>query len=145
MGIEQLEPFIGEWKLEADFPGASGVEARAVFEWILDGRFLLECSEVAHPDAPDGHCLVGPSSEGDGFTQHYFDSRGIARVYAMTFENGEWEILRVTPDFTPLDFSQHYVGRFTDDGNRIEGQWETSNDRGQSWELDFHLNYTKVA
>ena len=51
----------------------------------------------------------------------------------------------MTPDFTPLDFSQHYVGRFTDDGNRIEGQWETSNDSGQSWKLDFHLNYTKVA
>jgi hypothetical protein len=143
--MEQLEPFLGEWKLEVDFPGASEVEARAVFEWILDGQFLVQRSEVAHPDAPNGYCILGLDSDGDGYTQHYFDSRGIARVYAMKFENGDWELLRVTPDFTPLDFSQRYLGRFSDDGNRIEGQWESSNDRGQTWELDFHLNYTKVA
>jgi hypothetical protein len=144
MGIEQLEPFIGEWTLEADFPGASGVEARAVFEWILDGHFLLERSEVAHPDAPDGHCIIGPSSQRGGFTQHYFDSRGIARVYAMTFENGGWELLRVTPDFTPLDFSQHYVGKFSDDGNRIDARWEAAKD-GTNWETDFDLVFTRVA
>jgi hypothetical protein len=144
MGIEQLEPFIGEWAMEADIPGAADVKTRCVFEWILGGQFLLERSEVAHPAAPDGVCIVGVNSDGDGFTQHYFDDRGIARVYEMKFESGLWELLRVTADFTPLSFCQRYFGQFRDDGKRIEGRWESSND-GSNWELDFHLNYARVA
>ena len=144
MGIELLEPFIGEWKLEASLPGADEVASSAVFEWILGGAFLQERSEVDHPAAPDGVCIVGPSEKG-GFTQHYFDSRGIVRIYEMTFEDGEWTLLRVKPDFTPLAFSQRYIGRFSDDGSRIDGQWESSNDSGETWELDFRLNYLRVA
>jgi hypothetical protein len=144
MGIELLEPFIGEWTLEVDFPGADEVESKAVFEWVLGGAFLQERSEVDHPAAPDGICIIGTNDAG-GFTQHYFDSRGIARVYEMTFEDGVWQLLRVKPDFTPLSFSQRYLGRFSEDGKRIDGQWETSNDGGATWELDFHLNYLRVA
>jgi hypothetical protein len=145
MGIEQLEPFIGKWTMEAEIPGASDVEATAVFEWVLGGTFLQERSEVAHPDAPNGLCVVGLNADGDGYTQHYFDERGIARLYEMTFEDGIWELLRVKPDFTPLSFSQHYFGKFSDDGNSIEGRWETSSDGGSTWELDFHLNYIRTS
>ena len=105
---------------------------------------MQQRSEVDHPAAPDGICIIGPTDAG-GFTQHYFDSRGIARVYEMSFADGVWELLRVKPDFTPLSFSQRYVGRFSEDGNRIAGQWESSHDRGTNWELDFHLNYWRVA
>jgi hypothetical protein len=144
MGIEQLEPFIGEWSMDVVFPnaGITWVEASSKFDWILDGQFLVERSEVDHPQAPNGFKVVGANADGDGYTQHYFDSRGIARVYAMTFEDGDWELLRVTPDFTPLDFCQRYVGRFSDDGNAIEGRWETSSD-GSDWQLDFQLNYSR--
>jgi hypothetical protein len=142
MGIEQLDPFIGEWTLTAVFPGGPTGEASAVFEWILDGQFLVERSEVPHPAAPDGLKVVGLNA-GGGYTQHYFDSRGVVRVYAMKFDGENWELLRVTPDFTPLDFSQRYTGRFSDDGQRIEGRWETSDDRGENWTLDFELNYAR--
>ena len=143
MGIEQLEPFIGEWTLEVDLPGSAGVTASCAFEWILGGTFMQQRNQVDHPDAPDLVCLVGPKGQ-DRFTQHYFDSRGVARVYEMTFGGGRWELLRVKPDFTPLDFSQRYIGQFTGDNSRIEGAWESSRD-GQTWDLDFKLNYIKVA
>src|ERR1043166_2490662 len=96
MGIEQLEPLIGEWQLEVDIPGADGVRAGATFDWILGGAFVEQRSEVDHPAAPNGVCIIG--ANGDAFTQHYFDSRGIARVYEMTFEGGHWELLRIRPD-----------------------------------------------
>ena len=142
MGIEQLEPLIGEWKLEVDIPGSDGVRATCTFEWILGGAFVEQRSEVDHPAAPNGVCIIG--ANGDGFTQHYFDSRGIARVYEMTFDGGRWELLRVKPDFTPLDFTQRYLGQLSDDGKRIDGEWQSSN-KGQDWQLDFHLNYVKLA
>jgi hypothetical protein len=138
--LERLDAFIGEWSIEASFgPDAT---ARAVFEWVLGGQFLVERSEV--PDAPDGIAIVGLDRDGQAYTQHYFDSRGVARVYAMTFSDGVWTLLRDAPDFTPLDFWQRFTGEFSDDGRTISGRWETSQD-GSTWEHDFGLIYRKVT
>jgi hypothetical protein len=48
--LKRLEPFVGEWNLEASFPNAP--VGRAAFEWILGG----------------------------GYIQHYFDSRGVGTL-----------------------------------------------------------------
>jgi hypothetical protein len=145
MGIEQLEPFIGEWDLEAVFPnGPSGGGATSSFEWLLGGRFVVQRAMVPHPSGPDGFMVISPRpGEPNGFTQHYFDERGVVRVYEMSFEDRAWELLRVTPDFTPLDFSQRYTGTFSDDFSGIAGRWEKSDDLGKTWELDFELNYLR--
>ena|SRR5436853_6490369 len=145
--MKRLEPFIGEWSIEADFPGApppGDIGARTTFEWILDRRFLLQRSEVPVEEAPNGHIVVGFDAAGGGYTQHYFDSRGVVRVYAMTFEDGVWTLLRDKPDFTPLDFHQRFEGEFSEDGDVMSGRWESSAD-GSTWELDFHLKYTRVG
>src|SRR5919204_3383223 len=133
--LERLGAFIGEWSIEASFgPEATG---RTVFEWVLGGQFLMERSEVPDvPEAPDGITIIGRARDGQTYTQHYFDSRGIARVYALTFSDGVWTLLRDAPDFTPLDFRQRFTGEFSADGNTISGRWETSQD-GSTWEHDF--------
>jgi hypothetical protein len=132
--------------MEASLPAAppTGVVGRCAFEWALDGQFLVQRSEVPDPDAPDGLAIIGLASDGETYTQHYFDSRGIARVYAMTFRDGVWRLLRNAPDFTPLSFSQRFTGTFGDGGRTIRGRWEKSSD-GSSWELDFELTYTRVV
>jgi hypothetical protein len=140
--LKRLEPFVGEWNLETSFPDSP--VGRSVFEWILDGQFLVQRSEVPHPDAPDGFSIVGPDPDGDGYTQHYFDSRGVVRLYAMTFRDGVWTLSREKADFSPLPFSQRFNGTFSDDGRVITARWESSED-GANWELDFELTYTKVG
>jgi hypothetical protein len=72
--------------------------------------------------------------------QHYFDSRGIARVYQMTFTDKVWTLQRLAP---PPDFSQRCTGIFDDDKNTIVGRWESSND-GANWSPDFELTYTRL-
>ena len=139
--MERLEPFIGEWSTEVSFPDAPF--GHSVFEWALDGAFLTQRSGNPHPAAPDGFVIVAPDPAGRGYLQHYFDSRGVVRLYEMTFEDGVWTLLRAKPDFSPLDFSQRYIGEFGDDGDSIRGRWETSGD-GSAWELDFELNYTRI-
>jgi hypothetical protein len=89
------------------------------------------------------HAIVGLDRSGDALTQHYFDSRGRARVYAMTFDDGVWTLLRDSPDFTPLDFSRRFTGEFSAYGNFISGRWERSKD-GSGWEHDFELTYRRV-
>ncbi len=138
--LERLDAFVGEWTMEASLtPG--GVIGRAVFEWVLGGQFLVERAEV--PDAPDSMAVVGLDRNGETFTQHYFDSRGVVRIYAMTFSEGVWKLLRDTPDFSPLDFWQRFTGELSADGGTINGRWETSKN-GSTWEHDFDLSYRKV-
>jgi hypothetical protein len=89
--LEPLELFVGEWSLIAAFrdipPADAG--ARVTFEWLPGKTFLIERWEVPVPEAPDGIAIIGadPKSEGN-YLQHYFDSRGVARVYKMSFEDG---------------------------------------------------------
>ena len=139
-----LEPLIGTWDIEAasargDWSGTG----RTTFEWLLGGTYLLERSQVDHPDAPDSYAILAPAAGGNGWTQHYFDSRGVVRLYEMAFDGREWTLLRRTPDFSPLDFQQRYVGTFSEDGDTIDGQWETSDD-GHQWQTDFRLTYRRA-
>ena len=86
--------------------------------------------------------IIAPTDE--GYLQHYFDSRGVVRLYRMSLEDRTWTLQRTEPDFSSLEFSQRYVGIFSDDGNRVDGAWETSYDDGQTWQIDFPLSYTRV-
>jgi hypothetical protein len=143
--LDRLEIFLGEWRLEAPafpLPAELADAAGTTFEWTLDGAFLLQRSFVPVPEAPNGLCVIGLDPD-DAYTQHYFDSRGIARLYAMSFDGREWTLERHAPDFSPLDFHQRWLGTFSADGDRIAGRWETSQD-GRDWELDFELFYRRL-
>jgi hypothetical protein len=141
--MARLRPFVGRWRLETSLGPPGAVRAESVFEWALDGAFLVERSEVDLPEAPNGLCVIAADPDGDGYTEHYFDSRGVVRLYAMTFDGRSWTLTREKPDFTSLEFAQRYVGRFSDDGARIDGRWEIKHP-GQDWQTDFDLHYARV-
>jgi len=144
--VERLEVLIGEWSMEVRLPGVppGDVGARLSFEWMPGRQFVVQRWQVPVPEAPDGLAILGFNEPRDTFLQHYFDSRGVARVYEMSFGDGEWKLWRDAEDFSPLDFSQRYTGRFTDDGQTIEGAWEIAHD-GATWEHDFDLTYRKLS
>jgi hypothetical protein len=135
-----LDAFIGEWTIEAGFEGAPA--GTVEFEWMPGAKFVVQRWEVPVPEAPDGLAIIGFDEGRQTYLQHYFDSRGVARVYEMSLEDNVWTLARTEPDFSPLDFSQRYVGTFSDDGRTIEGTWEISHD-GTTWEKDFDLNYRR--
>jgi hypothetical protein len=144
--IRRLTALVGEWSLVAQFKDAPPAEGgRVVFEWMPGMRFLIQRWEIPVPEAPDGLAVIGTDPESEGnFLQHYFDSRGVARVYKMSFGEGVWKLWRDSPDFSPLDFLQRYTGTLSDDGTMISGSWEICHD-GRTWEHDFDLTYIKVA
>ena len=135
-----LDVFVGEWVEQVELPDAP--PGRCTFEWDLRGTFLVQRSLSPLPDFPDGLVVIAPAA--DGYLQHYFDSRGVVRLYRMSLDDRSWTLLRTEPDFTPLEFSQRYVATISPDDSRIEGQWETSYDQGTTWEVDFALSYTRV-
>jgi hypothetical protein len=139
--MEELTPFIGEWDMETSLAAPGSVRATTTFEWALGGRFLIERGEIDPPVAPNSLSVI--AQDGDGFTQHYFDSRGVVRVYRMTFDGRTWTLQRDAPDFTPLNFAQRYVGVLSDDGSRIDGRWESRPPDATEWEHDFDLSYVR--
>jgi hypothetical protein len=142
-GMRRLAPLVGKWRIETSLAPPGAVRAVTVFEWGLGGRILIQRAEVDLPEAPDVFCVISPGPRPGGFTQHYFDSRGISRLYAMTFDDGVWTLRREEPDFTPLAFAQRYVGALSEDGAIIRGRWDTRPVDGAEWTRDFDLTYLR--
>jgi hypothetical protein len=143
--MDELEPFVGEWVMAATFPNAPTIEhpdARTTFEWMPGRQLLIQRFRAPDP-APDGIAVIGFDIDRGTLLQHYFDARGVIRLYEMTFADGVWTLMRAKPDFSPLDFVQRYVGRFNEDQTTITGAWEIAHDH-TTWEHDFELSYTKV-
>ncbi|WP_046263445.1 hypothetical protein [Streptomyces sp. WM6386] len=139
--LERLGVLVGEWAVEADLPGADGPPARCVFAWDLDGRFLVQRTEIPVEGAPDSMAIIAVDPESGAYTYHYFDTRGVVRTYAMSFDGEEWRLLRETADFSALSFRQRFVGRV--EGDVIGGAWELAKDESAPWERDFGLVYRR--
>jgi hypothetical protein len=145
--LDHLDLLVGQWDMEAAFeagyfsPGSppfTGRGGQTTFEW-LQGRFFLTQRFVnEHPAAPSGIAIIGAASEPDTFTQHYYDSRGVARIYQMTLTGNLWQLWREAPGFW-----QRYNGEISADGATITGAWEGSRD-GQEWKHDFGLTYIRT-
>jgi hypothetical protein len=132
---EALSALVGSWTIEISHPRdpSNVIAGRAQFEWLDGGHFVVERWEIDNPDFPSGLAVC------DAGTQHYFDSRGVARVYEMSIGDGEWKLLREGDDF-----SQRFTGRFGDGGSVIDGYWEIAPD-GSTFERDFDLTFRKVT
>jgi hypothetical protein len=140
--LDALDVLIGEWGMVPSFAAneADAPRARTTFEWLPEKRFLIQRWEVDHPDAPDGIAIIGLDLDTGKLLQHYFDSRGVARVYEMTFLAKIWKLERRA---AAPDFSQRFTGTIDADGDTIFGRWEHSSD-GSIWHDDFGLTYTRV-
>jgi len=146
--LDRLDVLTGQWEMEASFeagyfgpgtPSFTGRGGRTTFEWV-DGRFFLTQRFVNdHPAAPSGIAIIGAGADPYRFEQHYYDSRGVTRLYQMSLDGAVWKLWREAPGFW-----QRYTGEISPDGNIIKGAWEGSPD-GLQWKHDFGLTYIKVA
>jgi len=83
--------------------------------------------------------VIGRDESSEVYTALHYDSRGVSRVYQMSFGGGVWKMWRQAPGFW-----QRFSGTLSDDGSSIRAMWEKSPD-GSNWEHDFDLIYSKVT
>jgi hypothetical protein len=143
-----LEPLIGTWTVEAEFPAPDPgvVRGRTTFDWLLGRRYVLQRSEMDHPDAPDSHSILAPDpARPGGYLQHYFDSRGVVRLYDMSFDGRTWALTRRAHDFSPLEFAQRFTADLGDDGDTLTGAWFTAPAGSDDWRLDFRLTCRRTG
>jgi hypothetical protein len=146
--LDGLDVLIGRWETEASFgagafgPGSPATTERGgltTFEWLEGRYFLIQRFAVDNPAVPSGIAIIGSGGLPGTLEQHYYDSRGVARVYQASLDGGVWKLWREAPGFW-----QRYSGVVSPDGSTIAGAWEASAD-GRDWRHDFGLTYIKVA
>ena len=115
-------------------PGTT-VHGTADFEWLEGERFLLQRSRTDHSDFPDSLIVFG--ADDDGLSMHYFDSRGVHRIYRVNLSGEVWRMWRHSPGF-----SQTFEGRLSADGNTIEGLWKLSRD-DTTWDDDLAITFRR--
>ena len=147
--LAYLDALVGQWETEAThqlYPGTV-VRGRATFEWLEGGRFLIWRARNEHPDFPDSISILGCDESGDSgdsgaagaaCSMHYFDSRGVSRVYALGAEAGVWRFWRDSPGF-----SQRFAGTLSPDASTIDGVAELCSD-GSTWDQDLRITYKRV-
>lgn len=136
--LELLGALVGTWTTEGRHPMLPGddIRGRATFEWLDGNRFLIQRSHYEHPQIPDAIAITGVT---DGqLRMHYFDHRGVYRVYAVSMSPGSWRFSLESPGF-----AQRFDGTFSDDGATITGRGQLARDGG-GWEDDLALTYRRA-
>ena len=129
---------LGTWSTTAAHPAFPGtvVQGRSIFEWLAGRRFLIHRSHHDHPQIPDAIAIIGLTDA--RLSMHYFDSRGVHRVYEVGLDAGTWRIWRDVPGF-----SQRFTGTLSDNGRTINGQWQLSRDDA-TWNDDLAITYRRL-
>ena len=151
--LQQLNRLVGTWRTEATHPAMPGVvvQGTAVFEWLEGERFLIYRSRSDHPDFPDAISVIGatdtdrigegsvpdPPASADQLTMHYFDSRGVFRIYEISIDEQAWRWYRDAPGF-----SQRLNCEFADGGDTMEGTSQLR--RADTWEDDLQITYRRA-
>jgi hypothetical protein len=131
---------VGTWATEATHPGLPDtvVSGQAAFEWLEDQRFLIQRSHYDDPRIPDAIAVIGII---DGKpSMHYFDARGVHRMFAVDINANAWRFWNDAPGF-----SQRFAGTFSDDANAIKGEVELSRDNGATWAHDLAITYRRIG
>ena len=152
--LEPLTRLVGTWVTEAFHPEMPDVTVygTATIEWLEGERFLVLRARSDHADFPDSISMIGstemdrvedsPSADPLAETEadlsmHYFDSRGVFRVYSASMDEGVWRLWRDAPGF-----AQRFTGTFAGDGHTIEGQWQMGRD-DRGWDDDVQITYRR--
>src|SRR3954468_24327331 len=95
--LEPLRTLPGAWTTEGAHPLLPGdvIRGRAVFAWLEGERFLVWRSHYDHPEIPDALAVIGIVDE--RLSMHYFDSRGVHRLYSAGASPREWRFWRDDP------------------------------------------------
>jgi hypothetical protein len=138
--FEGWQRLVGTWVTEATHPALPGivVSGRATFEWLEDQRFLIQRSHYDHPEIPDSVAVTGIVDETP--SMHYFDPRGVHRVFAVDFTADSWRFWNDAPGF-----SLRVTHTLSEDDKTINGQAELSTDDGVTWEPDLTITYRRAS
>lgn len=138
--LATLDRAVGTWTVTGSHPYLAGrtLRGRVTFERIEGGAFIRMHSKMDDPEIPAGVALFGTDDSDDSCTMLYFDARGVARRYEVTFDRDGFTWSRDTPEF-----SQRFRVAIASDGGTMEGEGTMKKDSA-AWEPDLRLSYARA-
>ena len=128
-----LAKLLGSWDITMSHVAISEpVSGRQTYERVLEAAFVMLRWTYDHPEFPDAIALM------DDTTFHYFDVRGVTRVFDFDINSSGWTMNRRDEDFW-----QRSSARFISP-DEMQGSGENSYDAGLTWQHDFHMSYVRV-
>jgi hypothetical protein len=126
--VKEFEPLIGEWHGEGEMPIEPPMKISEEAKIERLGVFIVFSSVGQPAEMPDSVSIIGGAPDGEPQPMHYFDSRGVKRLYMMALEGSTWKIWRAPgEDWNGPHgpgFNQRFIGEVSADGKTIEGRWE---------------------
>ena len=146
--MKQFEPLIGEWHGEGEIPIKPPMKVSVEAKISRLGKFIVFSTVCTPVEVPNSVSIIGGAPEGEAQPMHYFDSRGVKRLFLMALEGLTLKIWRAPgEDWNGPDgpgFNQRFIGEISADGKTIQGRWERGlGDAGDKWEIDFPINYVR--
>jgi hypothetical protein len=143
-----FQPLIGEWHGAGEIPIEPPMRLSVDVTIERLGALIVVRSIGEPAELPDSVSIIGGAPEGEPQPMHYFDDRGVKRLFLTTVESSTWTIWRAPgEDWGGPDgpgFNQRFIGEISADGNSIDGRWERGiGDAGDQWEIDFPLHYVR--
>jgi hypothetical protein len=120
------------WWLEDPTTVTTGT---ASCDWLGDSFLRLQ---VEFEGEPTWEIVFGRSDARDQFVVLYHDERGVQRLFDLTLDEDTWVMSRTDPYF-----HQRLLGRI--EGDRMVGEADASDDRGDTWRNDFDLIFERVG
>jgi hypothetical protein len=129
-----LDRLLGSWDITMQHVAKrEPVAGKQRYEWVLDGAFLMQDSTYEHPEFPDAIAML------DDTSCHYFDVRGVTRLFDLEIDESGWSMIRRDADFWQRS-AVTFVG-----ADAMDGTGENSYDGGATWQHDFSLSYARLA
>ncbi len=146
--MNEFEPLIGAWHGEGETPVEPRIKISEEAKIERLGEFIVFSTTGEPAELPDSIAIIGGAPAGEPQPMHYFDSRGVKRMFMMTLAGSTWTIWRAPgEDWNGPDgpgFNQRFIGELSGDGQTIEGRWERGmGAAGDQWEVDFPLTYVR--
>lgn len=134
---------IGNWKIRvynASFLNSRSetIEGKTSFEWFDNQTFIVMRSETTENGPPTSVSIINLDDTNGQGVMIYYDSRGVSRIYNMSFADNVWKLWRDAPGF-----NQKFEGVVSNNGNTIDASWYAMED-GKTWTHDFDIKYEKV-
>jgi hypothetical protein len=144
--MKDFQPLIGEWHGEGAVPVEPPMKISTETKIERLGEFIVMSSVGEPAEVPDSISIIGGAPDGEPQPMHYFDSRGVERLFMMTLEGSTWKFWRAPGEDWKgrhgPGFNQRFIGEISADGNTIEGRAERGlGDAGDEWVIDFPITY----
>jgi hypothetical protein len=138
--LTALEPLIGEWEytmyncwfLESMDTKVKGF---TTIERLHDSFVVIRNSDA--DKKPDDIWVIGYSDPQEKYQLFYYDQRGVARIFNLTFDGKKMIFWR-----EDKDFYQRVTLEIKTDG--LHSVAEASEDKGRTWRKDLEMAYAKV-